>query len=195
MEKISGVYKITNKITGDFYIGSSKDIKGRWVRHKSPSRWKQHPKSLLYKDFQEYGIYNFNFEIIEETNSIREREQYFIDLLKPTYNSNRASGWNIERYKESKRKYNQSEKGKEARRKYNQTEIRKEYSRKSMKEYRKTEKGIESNRKAAKKAMRKYYNQLCSFNGEILTLNTLTARFCKVGLDHPTLEAKKYLIK
>lgn len=27
--KISGVYKITNNITGDFYIGSSKNIKQR----------------------------------------------------------------------------------------------------------------------------------------------------------------------
>ena len=27
MNKISGVYKITNTITGDFYIGSSKNIK------------------------------------------------------------------------------------------------------------------------------------------------------------------------
>ena len=25
--KISGIYKITNTITGDFYIGSSKDVK------------------------------------------------------------------------------------------------------------------------------------------------------------------------
>ena len=32
-EKISGVYKITNTITGDFYIGSSKNVKKRWVEH------------------------------------------------------------------------------------------------------------------------------------------------------------------
>lgn len=27
MEKVSAVYKIINAITGDFYIGSSKDVK------------------------------------------------------------------------------------------------------------------------------------------------------------------------
>ena len=27
--KISGIYKITNTITNDFYIGSSKDVKQR----------------------------------------------------------------------------------------------------------------------------------------------------------------------
>ena len=32
-EKIIGVYKITNTITGDFYIGSSKDVKRRWKVH------------------------------------------------------------------------------------------------------------------------------------------------------------------
>ena len=30
MEKIIGIYKIINTVTGDFYIGSSKDIKRRW---------------------------------------------------------------------------------------------------------------------------------------------------------------------
>ena len=31
--KISGVYKITNTVTGDFYIGSSKNIERRWKAH------------------------------------------------------------------------------------------------------------------------------------------------------------------
>ena len=33
MNKISAVYKITNTITGDFYIGSSKNVKKRWTNH------------------------------------------------------------------------------------------------------------------------------------------------------------------
>lgn len=35
MNKISGVYKITNTITGDSYIGSSKNVKDRWKAHIS----------------------------------------------------------------------------------------------------------------------------------------------------------------
>ena len=31
--KISGVYKITNNITGDLYLGSSKDIKRQGMPH------------------------------------------------------------------------------------------------------------------------------------------------------------------
>lgn len=37
MNRISGVYKITNTVTGEFYIGSSKDVKTRWVKHKCSS--------------------------------------------------------------------------------------------------------------------------------------------------------------
>lgn len=49
-DKISGVYKITNKITGDFYIGSSKNIKRRWYSHKCPYRLKE------LKDIGKNGI-------------------------------------------------------------------------------------------------------------------------------------------
>lgn len=43
MKKISAVYKIVNTVTGDFYVGSSKDVKLRWSSHREPSRWKRHP--------------------------------------------------------------------------------------------------------------------------------------------------------
>lgn len=86
MKKTSGVYKITNKITDDFYIGSSKNIIRRWSNHKCPSTWKKRPGMLLYKAFRQYGLENFDFVIVEETDSLYEREQYFIDLLKPEYN-------------------------------------------------------------------------------------------------------------
>lgn len=123
--KISGVYKITNTITGDFYIGSSKDVKQRWASHKWPSIWNKHPNNPMYLDFQKYGIDKFAFQILEEveSESLKEKEQQFIETLKPTYNSNRASGWDVERYKEYNKEYKKSEKCKKfikkARNKYN----------------------------------------------------------------------------
>ena len=155
MNKIIAVYRITNTITNDFYIGSSKDVKHRWACHKCPSRWKRCPNNPLYLDFQKYGLDKFVFEIIEEVevDSLKETEQQFIEKLKPTYNSCNAKGLNIERYKE----YYKSDKGKESH--------------------------------------RKYKNQLCSYNGETLTLNALSKRFQRKGFDHPVIEAKKYLIK
>ena len=93
-EKISGVYKITNTITGDFYIGSSKDVKRRWREHKKPSTWKRFPNSPMYQDMQKYGVDKFAFEILEEVEieKLKEKEQKFIEILKPTYNNINAKG-------------------------------------------------------------------------------------------------------
>ena len=156
--KICGVYKITNTITGDFYIGSSKNVRNRWMSHKRTSVWKRYPNNIMYLDMQKYGIDKFEFEIIAEVEieQLKEKEQQFIETLKPTYNSNRANGWDIERRKETKKQYNKSDKGKES--------------------------------------IRKYNNQLCCYNGETLTLNALRMRFKSQGIDHPVIEAKKYLV-
>ena len=161
--KICGIYKIINTVTGDFYIGSSNDVKRRWKEHKYPSRWNECPNNPLYLDFQKYGIDKFEFEIIEEVEAekLKETEQKFIETLKPTYNDRNAKGWDIERYKESQKEYQKSNKGK----------------------------------KFHRKSCNKYENQLCCFNGETLTLNALRKRFLRAGIPHPTIEAKKYLIK
>ena len=161
--EISGIYKITNTITGDFYIGSSKDVKRRWATHKCKSTWKQNPNKQLYKDMQKHGTDKFAFEIIAEVEveQLKEMEQQFIETLKPTYNNIRANGFDFERRKKYNKEYQKSDKGKEAHRKANN----------------------------------KYDNQLCCFNGETLTLNALSKRFKRMGIPHPTLEAKKYLIQ
>ena len=62
MNKISGVYKITNNITNDFYIGSSKDVNRRWSGHRCISTWKQRPDSKLYKDMAKKGIAHARLE-------------------------------------------------------------------------------------------------------------------------------------
>ena len=117
--KISAVYKITNTITGDFYIGSSKDVKRRWTEHKKPSVWNDNPNNQLYKDMQKYGTDKFVFEILAEVEigSLKEKEQQFIETLKPTYNNRNANGFDIERYKDYQKEYYKSDKGKKSRRK------------------------------------------------------------------------------
>ena len=107
MEKICGIYKITNTVTGDFYIGSSKDVRRRWVSHKCKSVWNNNPNSQLYQDMQKYGLDKFEFEILAEVEAdkLKETEQKFIEALKPTYNNYNAKGWDIERRKESHRKF------------------------------------------------------------------------------------------
>lgn len=87
-----GVYKITNKLTGECYIGSSKNIEKRWSRHKKPSTWKRQPNNPLYKAFQEYGIADFQFDILEECSedNLKQLEDKYIRELRPAYNHNRA---------------------------------------------------------------------------------------------------------
>ena len=164
--KISGIYKITNTITGDFYIGSSKDVKRRWAHHKWKSTWKNYPNNPMYIDMQKYGVDKFEFQVIDEVEpeKLKEAEQKFIETLKPTYNQMNANGWDIER--------------------------RKKYNKEYMKEYEKTEKC----KKYRKKYMKEYHNQLCCYNGETLTLVALSLRFRRKGIPHPTTEAKKYLL-
>ena len=173
--KIIAVYKIVNTVTGDFYIGSSKNVMRRWTGHKSPSTWKKCPNSPLYQDMQEYGVDKFRFQILAPVMEeyLKQVEQEFIELLKPTYNNYNAKGWDVERHKEShmkaNKKYNQSEKRKASQKKYNQSGKGKEYH-------------------------MKYHNQLCEYNGETLTLNALGCRLRRAGVSHPVLEAKKHLI-
>ena len=62
--KISGIYKITNTITGDFYIGSSKNIKSRWAAHKCKSKWNECPNKTMYIDMRKNEVNKFVFEIL-----------------------------------------------------------------------------------------------------------------------------------
>lgn len=109
IKKISGVYKITNTVTGDFYIGSSNNVKRRWEEHKCPSALKRFPNNPMYLEMQKYGTDKFDFQILAEVEieHLKETEQKLIELLKPIYNDRNANGWDIERQKEHQIEYRQ----------------------------------------------------------------------------------------
>ena len=66
MNKVSGIYTITNKVTGKLYIGESLDIYRRWHKEHIPKLRKNlHYNSGLQSDFNKYGEENFEFEILE----------------------------------------------------------------------------------------------------------------------------------
>ena len=78
-----GIYKITNLITDECYIGQSVDIYKRWCDHCKCGLGIDTPAgNKLYKSMQEYGLENFTFEVVEECNSadLDEKEKYFISL-------------------------------------------------------------------------------------------------------------------
>jgi group I intron endonuclease len=90
----SGIYKITNKVNGKIYIGSTKNIKRRWKNHLNYLRRNAHPNNYLQNAWNKYGEENFEFEIIEfvEEEKLLEREQYWIDKLNAT---DKKIGYNI----------------------------------------------------------------------------------------------------
>lgn len=91
-----GIYKITNLITDECYIGQAVDIYKRWCEHcKCGLGIDTPPGNKLYKAIQEYGLNNFTFEVIEEcsSNQLNEKEKYFIELYQADtfgYNGNKG---------------------------------------------------------------------------------------------------------
>lgn len=92
-----GIYKFTNKITGQSYIGQSVDIRRRYNQHKN--RYdefgnKEVPleDTYFHSMLRHYGFHNFEFEILEECNKcdLDEREMHYIAI----YNSLYPNGYN-----------------------------------------------------------------------------------------------------
>lgn len=205
-EKISAVYQIINTVTGDRYVGSSRDVNRRYLEHRRPSRWDTYSNNPLYQDMQKYGLENFRFQILAPVMEeyLKQVEQEFIEMLNPTYNQVNAYGIDIEKDKAANRRYNQSDKRKEASKRWRQSEKGKEYEKEYGKMYRQTEKGKASAKarqekyrqtEKCKETRKKYYSQLCNYNGKTLTLKSLINHFYKAGIHHPNIEASKYIIR
>lgn len=82
------IYKIENLINHKIYIGQTNNIKRRFSEHKARG-YEINSHKALYYAFDKYGVENFKFEIIEETEDYNEREKYWIkyyDSYKNGYN-------------------------------------------------------------------------------------------------------------
>src|SRR5574343_389768 len=64
--KISGIYKIVNKVNGKHYVGSSNDIICRWKGHLNNLEKSKHDNKYLQYSYNKYGRDNFDFIIIEK---------------------------------------------------------------------------------------------------------------------------------
>lgn len=88
--KVSGIYKIINKINGKYYVGSSVNIissnmSGRWYRHRYNLNKNNHHNDYLQRSWNKYGQNNFDFSIVETIGDIPkllEIEQKYLDIAK-----------------------------------------------------------------------------------------------------------------
>lgn len=79
------IYKIENNLNHKVYIGKTErsNQNRRWQEHKNEFSKDRSYNRALYRAMRKYGIENFTFTVLEETDSPEEREQEYIQL----YNS------------------------------------------------------------------------------------------------------------
>ena len=93
----SGVYRWINNSNGKSYVGSSIDLVSRLYSYYSLRFLEKQTSSLICKALLKYGHSAFTLDILEycEPENNIEREQYYIDLLKPEYNIQKVAGSSI----------------------------------------------------------------------------------------------------
>ena len=110
------IYKITNILTDDFYIGSSTNLYKRYYTHIYHMRKQKNTCIKLNRAVKKYGEENFKFEIISKCpiEYVLKMEQWFISNLKPSYNIALIAGSNfgIKRSEEVKLEKSKSQKNK-----------------------------------------------------------------------------------
>lgn len=87
-----GIYCIENLITGKKYYGSSFNIEKRFKGHKKSLCNLKHHNLHLQRSVSKYGIDNFRFYIVEETNFSSKKDLY---NLENTYINKNKNGYNI----------------------------------------------------------------------------------------------------
>ena len=82
--KVCGIYKLTDQITGQSYIGQSVDARERFRSHIKTALTYGKASNKLYQAMQKDGLYNFTFEILEEVprSDLNDREAYWIGFYK-----------------------------------------------------------------------------------------------------------------
>jgi group I intron endonuclease len=90
--KVSGIYKIINKVNGKYYVGSSQNVYGncfgRWEEHLRDLKNNIHSNGHLQKSWNKYGKDNFEFILIKKVNisELLVEEQKYLDIAKTEQN-------------------------------------------------------------------------------------------------------------
>jgi len=90
----SGVYMWVNTINNKRYVGSSVNLQRRFSAYYSVAYLTLHNKTIFHRALLKYGYSAFSLYILEYCNKedLISREQYFLDLYKPEYNTLKTAG-------------------------------------------------------------------------------------------------------
>jgi group I intron endonuclease len=97
----AGIYLITNKINKKHYVGKSSNLRNRFYNYFSEGFLLRNNDTKIYNIIRKLGHNNFSLSILEYCSSpaggseadlslLSSREQYFIDIFKPLYNSRKS---------------------------------------------------------------------------------------------------------
>ena len=96
-KEVTGIYKITNQITGEVYIGQAVNVQKRFSEHAKCGLGIDTPAgNKLYAAMKEYGLDAFSWELLEECKSelLNEKERKYIELYDSVnygYNSQKGN--------------------------------------------------------------------------------------------------------
>lgn len=111
----SGIYKWTNKLTNDIYVGQSINLAKRFIKYFNVNYLKDRETLVISRALIKYGYSNFSLEILEycDVVDLNVREQYYIDTLNPKYNTLKIAGNSLghKHTEETKNKISKSLKG------------------------------------------------------------------------------------
>ncbi len=104
----SGIYKILNIQTGDYYIGSAVNLRVRKGLHFHHLRENKHHSTYMQRAYNKYGgnVFEFITILICDPKNLLYFEQLCIDKFKPVYNICKIAGSSlgVKRSQETKRK-------------------------------------------------------------------------------------------
>ena len=109
-----GVYKITCKSTGRYYIGATTDsFRKRWCKHLGALRWGKHHNIRLQRAFDKYTEEDFVFSIVEDCKGLSDEvifnmeESYLLKLdLRKHFNFSRDRQGHVDKPKFSEEECN-----------------------------------------------------------------------------------------
>lgn len=82
-ERISAVYQILNLETGESYVGGTRNVKGRWKKHRSMLRANNHCNKKLQLAWNKFGESSFEVRVLQvcDKECMREFEKSWIARL------------------------------------------------------------------------------------------------------------------